>query len=260
MADDTRDLLIEIGTEELPPKALFNLSLEFERGIAEGLEKAGLAFKAIRRFATPRRLAVQIDQLPTRQPDRQLERRGPTLSAAFGPNGQPTKAAEGFARSCGVTVAELQRQETDKGAWLVHVGTEKGAPTAELIPAIVEAYRQGAINAKTAGFDGVELHGANGYLLDQFLQDSTNRRTDRYGGSIENRARLLLEVTDAAIGVWGAGRVGVHLAPRCDAHTMGDSDPLATFSYVARELGKRKIAFIFARESQAAPGRQQLSQ
>ena len=139
MADDTRDLLIEIGTEELPPKALFNLSLEFERGIAEGLEKAGLAFKAIRRFATPRRLAVQIDQLPTRQPDRQLERRGPALSAAFGPNGQPTKAAEGFARSCGVTVAELQRQETDKGAWLVHVGTEKGAPTAELIPAIVEA-------------------------------------------------------------------------------------------------------------------------
>ena len=121
------------------------------------------------------------------------------------------------------------------------------------IPAIVEAYRQGAINAKAAGFDGVELHGANGYLLDQFLQDSTNRRTDRYGGSIENRARLLLEVTDAAIGVWGAGRVGVHLAPRCDAHTMGDSDPLATFSYVARELGRRKTAFIFARESQAAP-------
>ena len=123
----------------------------------------------------------------------------------------------------------------------------------EEIPAIVEAYRQGAINAKAAGFDGVELHGANGYLLDQFLQDSTNRRTDRYGGSIENRARLLLEVTDAAIGVWGAGRVGVHLAPRCDAHTMGDSDPLATFSFVARELGRRKIAFIFARESQASP-------
>ena len=122
----------------------------------------------------------------------------------------------------------------------------------EEIPAIVEAYRQGAINAKAAGFDGVELHGANGYLLDQFLQDSTNRRTDRYGGSIENRARLLLEVTDAAIGVWGAGRVGVHLAPRCDAHTMGDCDPLATFSYVARELGKRGIAYICAREHEAA--------
>lgn len=123
----------------------------------------------------------------------------------------------------------------------------------EEIPAIVEAYRQGAANAKAAGFDGVELHGANGYLLDQFLQDSTNQRTDIYGGSIENRARLLLEVTDAAISVWGAGRVGVHLAPRCDAHTMGDSDPLATFSYVARELGKRKIAFLFARESLEGP-------
>ena len=117
------------------------------------------------------------------------------------------------------------------------------------IPAIVEAYRKGAENAKRAGFDGVEIHGANGYLLDQFVQDASNRRTDRYGGSIENRARLLLEVTDAAISVWGAGRVGVHLAPRGDAHSMGDSDPSATFGYVAKELGRRGIAFIFARES-----------
>jgi 2,4-dienoyl-CoA reductase-like NADH-dependent reductase (Old Yellow Enzyme family) len=117
------------------------------------------------------------------------------------------------------------------------------------IPAIVEAYRKGAENAKQAGFDGVEIHGANGYLLDQFLQDSTNKRTDAYGGSIENRARLLLEATDAAVSVWGAGRVGVHLAPRGDAHTMGDSDPLATFGYVAEQLGKRGIAFIFTRES-----------
>ncbi|MCR4465607.1 alkene reductase [Burkholderia sp. SCN-KJ] len=117
------------------------------------------------------------------------------------------------------------------------------------IPGIVAAYRKGAENAKKAGFDGVEIHGANGYLLDQFLQDSTNLRTDAYGGPIENRARLLLEVVDAAIDVWGAGRVGVHLAPRGDAHTMGDSDPAATFGYVARELGRRKIAFIFTRES-----------
>ena len=116
------------------------------------------------------------------------------------------------------------------------------------IPAIVEAYRQGAENAKTAGFDGVEIHGANGYLLDQFLQDASNQRSDAYGGSIENRARLMLEVTDAAISVWGAGRVGVHIAPRGDSHSMGDSDPLATFGYLARELGRRKIAFIFARE------------
>jgi N-ethylmaleimide reductase len=117
------------------------------------------------------------------------------------------------------------------------------------IAAIVEAYRKGAENAKKAGFDGVELHGANGYLLDQFLQDSTNKRTDRYGGSIENRARLMLEATDAVISVWGANRVGMHLAPRCDAHSMGDSDPLATFGYVAEQLGKRGIAFIFTRES-----------
>lgn len=120
------------------------------------------------------------------------------------------------------------------------------------IPGIVAAYRKGAENAKLAGFDGVEIHGANGYLLDQFLQDSTNQRTDAYGGSLENRARLLLEVTDAVIGVWGASRVGMHLAPRCDAHTMGDSNPLATFTHVAQELGKRKIAFIFTREHLAA--------
>ncbi|MGZ4999284.1 MAG: alkene reductase [Methylomonas sp.] len=120
---------------------------------------------------------------------------------------------------------------------------------AEEIPGIVEAFRQGAVNAKLAGFDGVEIHGANGYLLDQFLQDSTNRRNDSYGGPIENRARLLLEVTDAAISVWGAGRVGVHLAPRGDAHDMGDSDPLHTFGYVAEQLGRRGIAFIFTRES-----------
>jgi 2,4-dienoyl-CoA reductase-like NADH-dependent reductase (Old Yellow Enzyme family) len=117
------------------------------------------------------------------------------------------------------------------------------------IPAIVDAYRKGAENAQAAGFDGVEVHGANGYLLDQFLQDSTNHRIDEYGGPIENRARLLLEVTDACIAVWGAERVGVHLAPRGDSHTMGDSDPAATFGYVARELGSRKIAFICARES-----------
>ncbi|MED5610616.1 alkene reductase [Pseudomonas sp. JH-2] len=120
----------------------------------------------------------------------------------------------------------------------------------EEIADIVEAYRQGAENAKAAGFDGVEIHGANGYLLDQFLQSSTNQRSDRYGGSIENRARLLLEVTDAAIEVWGAGRVGVHLAPRMDSHDMGDADPLATFGYVARELGKRGIAFICTREKE----------
>lgn len=118
----------------------------------------------------------------------------------------------------------------------------------EEIKAIVETYRRGAQNAQKADFDGVEIHGANGYLLDQFLQDSTNKRDDEYGGPIENRARFHLEVADACISVWGADRVGMHLAPRCDAHDMGDSNPAQTFGYVARELGRRKIAFLFLRE------------
>ncbi len=117
---------------------------------------------------------------------------------------------------------------------------------------VIAQFRLGAQHAQDAGFDGVELHGANGYLLDQFLQDCSNRRTDDYGGSIENRARLLLECTDAAISVWGKDRVGVHLAPRGDAHDLGDSDPLATFGYVAGQLGQRGIAFLCVREHTGA--------
>ena len=127
--------------------------------------------------------------------------------------------------------------------------TPRALETSE-IPGIIEYYRKAAMNAQMAGFDGVEIHGANGYLLDQFLQDSTNQRTDDYGGSIANRARLLLEVTDAAASVFGAELVGVHLSPRCDVHDMGDSDPLGTFSYVARELREAGIAFLCAREHQ----------
>ncbi|MDR3527944.1 MAG: alkene reductase [Rhizomicrobium sp.] len=117
------------------------------------------------------------------------------------------------------------------------------------IPGVIAAYKRGAENAKKAGFDGVEVHGANGYLLDQFLQDKVNQRTDGYGGSIENRARLMLEVVDVCAEVWGADRVGLHLAPRCDGQDMGDSNPLATFTYVAKEMGKRKLAFLCAREA-----------
>jgi 2,4-dienoyl-CoA reductase-like NADH-dependent reductase (Old Yellow Enzyme family) len=120
------------------------------------------------------------------------------------------------------------------------------------LPGIVEAFRLGAQHAQQAGFDGVELHGANGYLLDQFLQDRSNQRDDDYGGAVENRARLLLEATDAAVSVWGPQRVGVHLSPRGDAHDMGDSDRAATFGYVARELGRRKIGFLCVREHEAA--------
>jgi 2,4-dienoyl-CoA reductase-like NADH-dependent reductase (Old Yellow Enzyme family) len=128
--------------------------------------------------------------------------------------------------------------------------TPRALETAE-IGDIVEAYRTGAENAKAAGFDGVEIHGANGYLLDQFLQSSTNQRTDAYGSSLENRARLLLEVTDAVIEVWGADRVGLHISPRADLHDMGDENLAETFTYVAREMGKRGIAFICAREKEA---------
>ena len=116
------------------------------------------------------------------------------------------------------------------------------------IPSVIAAYRRGAENALQAQFDGVELHGANGYLLDQFLQDKTNRRTDDYGGSIENRARLMLEAADAAISVWGPERVGMHLNLKRSSHDIDDSTPEATFSHVARELGRRKLAFIIARE------------
>jgi 2,4-dienoyl-CoA reductase-like NADH-dependent reductase (Old Yellow Enzyme family) len=113
---------------------------------------------------------------------------------------------------------------------------------------VIASYKRGAENAKAAGFDGVELHGANGYLLDQFLESNSNHRTDAYGGSVENRARLMLEATDAAAEVFGPGRVGMHLSPRADGQCPGDANPAETFGYVARELGKRKIAFIMARE------------
>lgn len=139
---------------------------------------------------------------------------------------------------------------------LVRPKTEFVTPralTTDEVKGIIEQYRNAAQNALEAGFDGVELHGANGYLLDQFLQSSTNQRTDEFGGNAEGRAKLLLDATDAAIGVWGSGRVGVHLSPRCDFHDMGDENPEHTFTHVAKELGKRNVAFIFTRENYAQP-------
>lgn len=112
------------------------------------------------------------------------------------------------------------------------------------IPGIVEDFRQAAKNAKEAGFDGVEIHGANGYLIDQFLQDGSNKRSDIYGGSIQNRSRFLLEIADAVIDVWGADRIGVRLSPYGSFNDMKDSDPIALFTYILQELGKRNIAFV----------------
>jgi len=112
------------------------------------------------------------------------------------------------------------------------------------IPGIIEEFRSGAERALRAGFDGVEIHGANGYLPDQFLQDGTNKRTDEYGGPIENRARFLLEVTQAAISIWGADRVGVRIAPSGTYGSMSDSDPAATFGYVTTQLDRLGIAYL----------------
>lgn len=119
------------------------------------------------------------------------------------------------------------------------------ALSADEMPRLIEDYRKAAENAKAAGLDGVEIHGANGYLLEQFLRDATNTRSDDWGGSIENRARLLLAATDAAISVFGADRVGVRLSPVTPANDAGqDSDPAALYGHVATELGRRGIAFI----------------
>ena len=122
------------------------------------------------------------------------------------------------------------------------------ALTLDEIPRYVQAFADAARNAVAAGFDGVEVHGANGYLLDQFLRDGSNRRTDGYGGSVENRARLLLEVTRAVSAAIGADRVGVRLSPTGGYQDMVDSDPAGTFGYVARELGHLGIAYLHLME------------
>ena len=114
----------------------------------------------------------------------------------------------------------------------------------EEVGQVVEAFRQAAENAKEAGFDGVEIHGANGYLVEQFLQSHTNLRTDQYGGSIENRTRFLLEITQAAIGVWGAGRVGVRLSPYGIANGSGEADPMPLYTHVVKTLDQLGLAYL----------------
>jgi 2,4-dienoyl-CoA reductase-like NADH-dependent reductase (Old Yellow Enzyme family) len=120
--------------------------------------------------------------------------------------------------------------------------------TAE-IAGVVQDFARAAANAKAAGFDLVEVHAANGYLFDQFMHDGSNQRTDQYGGPVENRARLLMEVLDAMAQVWPAERIGVHLNLMSSSHDMRDSDPLALFSHVAQQLQDRRIGFLFAREA-----------
>ncbi|MBC7453835.1 MAG: alkene reductase [Massilia sp.] len=121
---------------------------------------------------------------------------------------------------------------------------------------IVEQYRSAAHNAKAAGFDGVEIHAANGYLLDQFLRDKTNCRTDAYGGSIENRARLLLEVTAAVVEVWGGDRVGIRISPLSAFGDIADSNPLALFTYVVEQINSFHLAYLHAVEGDTGGARE----
>jgi N-ethylmaleimide reductase len=134
----------------------------------------------------------------------------------------------------------------------VKIPTPRALATSE-IPGIVEQFRKSAQNAKAAGFDGVELHGANGYLLDQFLRDGANHRTDAYGGSLSNRARLPLEVAEAVADVFGASRVGYKLSPYFGGYSMSDSNPVVTFPYIAKELGKLGLGYLHVSEAIAGP-------
>jgi glycyl-tRNA synthetase beta chain len=134
----TRDLLFELGTEELPPRTLQALSNALTDGLAKGLDTAGVPHGKVHSFATPRRLAVWIEKLAERQPDRQVERRGPPLANAFDAQGSPTQAATAFAKSCGVAVEDLSKLTTDKGAWLQFRGTEHGAATVSLLQQLLD--------------------------------------------------------------------------------------------------------------------------
>jgi N-ethylmaleimide reductase len=118
------------------------------------------------------------------------------------------------------------------------------------MPGIVEQYRTAALNAKAAGFDGVEIHAANGYLLDQFLRDKTNQRTDQYGGSIENRARLLIEVAEAVIAVWGSDRVGLRISPLSSFGDISDSNPEPLFTYVVEKINALNLVYLHVIEGE----------
>ena len=142
---------------------------------------------------------------------------------------------------------------TDAG--FVPLETPRALATSEM-PDIVEQYRIGAENALAAGFDGVEIHAANGYLLDQFLRDKTNQRTDAYGGTVENRARLLMEVTAAVVKVWGGDRVGIRLSPISTFGDIADSNPEALFSYVVEQLNTFKLVYLHVIEGDTGGARQ----
>jgi len=140
------------------------------------------------------------------------------------------------------SVVPFEGQALTRDGW-VPVSPHRALEIDE-IPVLVESFRKAAERAKAAGFDGIEMHNANGYLADTFLQDGTNKRTDRYGGSIENRARFSLELVEALISVWGPGRVGVRISPSGQWGAISDSDPEATFGYFAKALNRYPLAYL----------------
>jgi N-ethylmaleimide reductase len=157
-----------------------------------------------------------------------------------------------------VAISETLKTATADGKVTTYE-TPRALETAE-IAGVIDAYRQGAANALKAGFDGVEIHGANGYLIEQFLQSHTNLRTDRYGGSVENRTRFLLEVTQAAIGVWGAERVGVRLSPYGVANDSGEPDPMPLYSHAIQSLDKLGLAYLhFVEPRSSGAGRAEVN-
>src|SRR3981189_2364204 len=156
-----------------------------------------------------------------------------------------------------VAIADLKTGTADGKA--VAYETPRALETSE-IPDVIDAYRQGAKNALKAGFDGVEIHGANGYLIEQFLQSHTNLRTDQYGGSIESRARFLMEVTKAVVEVWGADRVGVRLSPYGVANGSGEPDPMPLYTHAIKSLNPFGLAYLpFIEPGSSGAGRAEVN-
>jgi N-ethylmaleimide reductase len=166
----------------------------------------------------------------------QLWHVGRVSHSSFQPGGVLPVAPSAVAISAEFKTATADRK-------VVPYETPRALETDE-IPGVIEAYRQAAKNALEAGFDGVEVHGANGYLIEQFLQSRSNLRTDRYGGSVENRVRLLLEVTQAVIDVWGADRVGVRLSPHGVANGSGEADPMPLYTHAVKSLNAFGLAYL----------------
>ena len=155
---NTENLLIELGTEELPPKALKKLAVAFKNNIEAQLTAAELTFDSIEWFAAPRRLAVRVNNLVEQQADKQVEKRGPAVQAAFDADGNPTKAAMGWARGCGIEVSEAGRHVTDKGEWLLHTATVAGKNIAELVEGfIAQALKLGVTHINNIRFSSSRL-------------------------------------------------------------------------------------------------------